>query len=132
MDSRLCSSKVMIDSIKFPCLGMEYYDENVLMALASAVRKPIIVDFRTLEASRGKFARVCVEINLNQPVVGNFWFRGRWFNVAYEGLHLLCKSYGIYGHTKSNCPNKKVIPSVQLSPAMMRCPEQSSGTQVSQ
>lgn len=61
--------------IRFPSLGMEYYDENVLMALASAVGKPIHLDIRTIEASRGKFARVCVELDLNQPVVGKVRFR---------------------------------------------------------
>lgn len=35
-----------------------------MCCLPSAVGKPIRVDIRTLEASRGKFARVCVEIKL--------------------------------------------------------------------
>lgn len=85
--------------IRFPCLGLEFYDESVLLAFAAAVGKPIRVDVRTLEATRGRFARVCVEINLDQPVVGQVWFRDRLFNVEYEGLHLLCKKCGIFGHT---------------------------------
>lgn len=50
-----------------------------------------------------KFARVCVEINLDQPVVGHVWFRDHWFHVEYEGLHLLCKKCGIFGHTARSC-----------------------------
>lgn len=101
------ASEIKIDStmawIRFPSLGMEYYDKNVLMALASAVGKPIRVDIRTIEASRGKFARVCVELDLNRPVVGKVWFRNHWFNVEYEGLHLLCNKCGSYGHIAPNC-----------------------------
>jgi hypothetical protein len=59
-----------------------------------------------LDASRGKFARVCIEINLDEPVVGKVWFRDFWYHIEYEGLHLLCKSCGLYGHVARNCTVK--------------------------
>lgn len=81
-------SEVKIDRtlvwIRFPCLGLEYNDESVLLALATAVGHPVKVDMRTIDASRGKFARVCIKIDLNLPVVGKVWFRKRWFHVDYE------------------------------------------------
>nr|KYP69523.1 Putative ribonuclease H protein At1g65750 family [Cajanus cajan] len=89
--------------VRFPSLGMEYYDESVLLALATAVGRPIKVDLTTLNDSRGKFARVCVEIPLNEPVVGRVWFREHWFKVEYEGLHWLCTGCGRYGHLARNC-----------------------------
>jgi hypothetical protein len=106
------SSQVKINKtlvwIRFPSLGMEYYDESLLLALATAVGTPVKVDMHTLDASRGKFARVCIEIDLDKPVVGKVWFRDFWYHVEYEGLHLLCKSCGIYGHVARNCPTKAV------------------------
>lgn len=52
------SSEVKIDStfawILLPSLSKEYYDENVLMALPSAMGKPVKVDIRIIHASRGK------------------------------------------------------------------------------
>lgn len=95
-------------SIRFPCLGMEYYDESVLMALAAAVGSPVRVDIRTIDVSRGKFARVCVELDLDKPVMGKIWFRNKWFEVEYEGLHLLCKKCGLYGHIGKNCPTAPI------------------------
>jgi len=83
---------------------MEYYDESVLMALASAVGRPVRVDIKTVDASRAKFARMCVEINLDQPVVRRLWFRDHWYHVEYEGVHLLCKQCGIFGHMAKGCP----------------------------
>lgn len=63
------SSEVKIDKtlvwIRFPSLGMEYYEKSVLLALATTVRRPIKVDINTVEANCGRFAKVCVEIQLD-------------------------------------------------------------------
>ncbi|XP_020237468.1 uncharacterized protein LOC109816765 [Cajanus cajan] len=59
----------------------------------------------TLNATRGRFARVCVEIDLDQPVVGKVWFQNNWFKIQYEGLHLLCGECGWYGHVTRACPS---------------------------
>lgn len=83
--------------IRFPGLNLLYYDESFLMALASTVGTPIRVDKNTLNVERGKFARICVEINLTKPVIGKMWVNGHWYKVQYEGLHIICASCGCYG-----------------------------------
>nr|KYP70390.1 hypothetical protein KK1_009606 [Cajanus cajan] len=103
------ASATKVDStlvwVRFPGLGVMFYDESVLLTIASAIGKPVKVDLNTLNMTRGRFARVCVEINLNEPVVGRFFLNGVWYNVEYEGLHLLCSSCGCYGHILRNCPH---------------------------
>ncbi|PNX77430.1 hypothetical protein L195_g033397 [Trifolium pratense] len=42
--------------IRFPGLNLFYYDESILLALASAVGRPIKVDSTTLDVRRGRFA----------------------------------------------------------------------------
>lgn len=120
------ASNVKIDRtmvwIRFPSLGMEYYDESVRLALATAVGKPIKVDIRIVDASRGRFARVCVEIDLDQPVVGRVWFRNMWFNVEYEDLHLLYKRCGLYGHTAKDCLKTVQTPSGEEAIQNMTAP----------
>lgn len=73
--------------IRFPGVNLYYYDESVLLALAAAIGKPIKVDSNTLDICRGRFARVCVEIDLNIPVIGKVWLKDYWCKVEYEGLH---------------------------------------------
>nr|KYP69646.1 Transposon TX1 uncharacterized [Cajanus cajan] len=103
------ASATKVDStlvwIRFPGLGVMFYDESVLLTIASAIGKPVKVDLNTLNMTRGRFARACVEINLEEPVVGRFFLNGVWYNVEYEGLHLLCSSCGCYGHVLQNCPH---------------------------
>jgi len=62
--------------IRFPGLNLVFYDESILLALASTVGRPIRVDINTLDVRRGRFARVCVEIDLNKLVVGKVWIKG--------------------------------------------------------
>ncbi|XP_045792004.1 uncharacterized protein LOC123886756 [Trifolium pratense] len=89
--------------VRFPGLNLVYYDESFLMAMASAIGRPIKVDTNTLKVERGRFARVCVEVDLTVPVVGKIWVNGHWYKVQYEGLHLICTNCGCYGHLGRNC-----------------------------
>ncbi|CAL0319456.1 unnamed protein product [Lupinus luteus] len=98
--------------IRFPGLNMVYYDESFLLGLASCVGRPIKVDSNTLRAERGRYARVCVEIDLTKPVVGRYFLGGHCYKVVYEGLHVICKSCGCYGHVTRNCPIAPVVPPV--------------------
>lgn len=77
---------------------MEYYNERVLLALGNLVGRALKVDNNTHLTSRGKFARVCVEIDLNKPIVPKLFVDDRWINVEYEGLPLFCFHCGIIGH----------------------------------
>ncbi|XP_029130018.1 uncharacterized protein LOC109812344 isoform X2 [Cajanus cajan] len=92
--------------IWLPGLGVMYYDEAFLMAFASAVGRPIKIDFNTANVTRGKFARICVEIDLTLPVVGKIWLNNHWYKVEYEALHIICSSCGCYGHVSRNCHSK--------------------------
>src|ERR1044072_3180215 len=93
--------------IRIPGLGFQFYDESILLTLASAVGVPIRVDMNTPDMQRGEYARICVEIDLTKPVLGMIGLRGTWYNVEYEGLHLLCANCGCYGHVTRNCTVQK-------------------------
>lgn len=96
--------------VRFPSLNLIYYDENILLALARAIGTPIKVDSNTLDVRRGHFARICVQIDLNKPVVGKVGLKGYWYKVEYEGLHRICSSCGCYGHLARECPTLAKTP----------------------
>lgn len=45
---------------------MKYYEKKALFLIAEKVGKPIRVDYNTNKAAKGKYDRVCVEINLDK------------------------------------------------------------------
>ncbi|XP_057443792.1 uncharacterized protein LOC130735941 [Lotus japonicus] len=94
--------------IRIPGLGFQFYGKNILMTLASAVGTPIKVDLNTTYMHRGKFARICVEIDLNKPVLGVVGLEGTWYNVEYEGLHSLFLKCRYYGHLSRNCTTQPI------------------------
>ncbi|XP_057451967.1 uncharacterized protein LOC130743755 [Lotus japonicus] len=120
--------------IRIPGLGFQFYDESILMTLASGVGEPIRVDTNTVDMQRGKFARVCVEIDLDQPVIGMVGLRGTWYNVEYEGLHLLCSHCGCYGHLARNCtnPQQRAPPAPINMPAPITTPEKETSAAAEQ
>jgi hypothetical protein len=94
--------------IRIPSLNLAFYDESILWAIASMVGNPIKVDLHTLKVARGRFARMCVEVDLTKPVVGRVGINGEWYHVQYEGLHIICTQCGCYGHLMKDCaPQKK-------------------------
>lgn len=100
--------------IRFPGLNLAYYDESFMFALAASVGRPIKVDVNTRAMHRGRYARVCVEVDLSQPVATRIWFRDQWIRVEFEGLKMICDHCGYYGHLSRNCSLKEaVVPASQ-------------------
>lgn len=106
--ARATINKTMV-WIRIPSLNLVFYDESLLLALASTVGTPVKVDLHTLQVARGRFARICVEIDLNQPVVGKVGINDQWYNVEYEGLHIICAQCGCYGHLFKDCGFKPEV-----------------------
>nr|WMB96790.1 reverse transcriptase [Solanum melongena]WMB97012.1 reverse transcriptase [Solanum aethiopicum] len=64
--------------------------------------KAIKVDHNTRFAATGRYARVCVEVDLNKPLVPRIHVDGQWQSVEYEGLPMICFKCGRTGHR--DCP----------------------------
>src|ERR1044072_7926494 len=65
-DSKISTTLVWI---RIPGLGFQFYDESILCTLATSVGNPIRVDMNTVDMQRGNYSRICVEIDLNKPVL---------------------------------------------------------------
>lgn len=83
---------------------MEFYDPEFLSALGDKIGKTLKVDLTTTLQTRGKFARLCVQVDLDNPLLANYKLKGRYMKIEYEGIHLICFSCGKYGHGEERCP----------------------------
>ncbi|CAL1390162.1 unnamed protein product [Linum trigynum] len=93
---------------RLPKIPMDYYDEELLRNIGNSLGRYIKMDEATRQASRGHFARICVEVNLAKPLVCKYRLERRTRRVEYEGLHKVCFECGRYGHEQEVCPKKKM------------------------
>ncbi|XP_061364385.1 uncharacterized protein LOC133307842 [Gastrolobium bilobum] len=90
--------------VRLPGIPLEYYDEAFFRRIGNWLGKMLKIDKTTNEHVRGQFARICVELDLAQPLKGEYVLDGATKQIEYEGLGLICFRCRRYGHSKDCCP----------------------------
>lgn len=90
----------------FPQIPIKFFQKDFLLRLGNLVGKAVNVDFITMAATRGKFACMCVEVDLNKPLVYLITVMGILPYMEYEGLYHICFGCGRYGHKQELCPSE--------------------------
>ncbi|KAM6567297.1 hypothetical protein CsatA_008550 [Cannabis sativa] len=98
--------------IRLNGLGLQYWGKNTLSALVSTVGKPIMIDKVTSERSMIKFARVLVDMPIqDKPPSSISFFNERKQlteqQIEYEWLPTSCAACGLLGHNISTCAKDK-------------------------
>lgn len=75
--------------VRFPSLPIEYFEDAFLMKIGKNVGCPIKVDNTTSLVSKGKIARVCIELEMSKPLLSKFTLDQKVWPIAYEGIHLV-------------------------------------------
>ena len=55
--------------MRFLELPIEFYDIKVLKEIGSAIGPMLRIDSYTATGSRGSYARLCIQINLDKPLI---------------------------------------------------------------
>ncbi|CAN0903112.1 hypothetical protein LINGRAHAP2_LOCUS37194 [Linum grandiflorum] len=99
--------------VTLPYLPIEFYNLVAVTRIASRIGKPVRVDRATKECARGKYARVCVEVDLSKPLLPKYKVEGVTYLVVYEGFHKICTKCGMYGasvHSFRCCEQREPDP----------------------
>lgn len=89
----------MVVWIRLPELPIEFYDRLVLQEIGSAIGPVLRIDAYTASGSRGSYARLCVQVDLEKPLINMIRIGKCRQSVLYEGISALCFSCGRLGHT---------------------------------
>ena len=90
--------------IRLPELPMEFYEPSALKKIGRAIGPVLRIDSHTASWERGRFARLCVQVNLDKPLVRKIFIGKLEQCVLYEGINALCFSCGRIGHKLEACP----------------------------
>lgn len=97
--------------------------ESSLLTIGNTVETALKVDTITAEMIKARYARVCVELNLQGPLLPNVLVWGRKQPIEYEGLHHICFLCGRYGHKKDHCPTRQSSPEEPTSASIVPRPQ---------
>ena len=70
---------------RLPELPIEYYDKEVLFEIGEAIGRPIKIDPITERQEKGRFARICIEVDLRRPLIAHVDLAGLQQKIEYEG-----------------------------------------------
>ncbi|XP_075670361.1 uncharacterized protein LOC142640156 [Castanea sativa] len=85
-------------------LPIEYYETQKLEQIGSTIGTVLKIDTHTAVEARGRYARLCVQLDVNKPFITSIQISEFEQFVNYEGIQRLCFSCGCLGHRKESCP----------------------------
>lgn len=66
---------------------MEFYNDWSLQRVGCTFGSVVKIDKTTVGTARGRFAHICVELDLSLPLLPTIYLAGIPIEVEYEGLH---------------------------------------------
>ncbi|KAL6205272.1 hypothetical protein ACLB2K_022534 [Fragaria x ananassa] len=102
-------------------LPVKYFKSYAVEKIGKILGNVVRVDPITIGQARGKFARVCVEVDLGKPLKPFVEVESVAYNVIYEGISMICFECGCFGHSKDKCPSIVLASNVDHSSVVPNC-----------
>ena len=84
--------------VRLPRLLIEYYDLEALKEIGQAIGTVLRIDTYTATEARGRYARLCIQVDIEKPLIYMILIGKFQQSVVYEGIGKLCFSCGRVGH----------------------------------
>ncbi|CAN1787302.1 hypothetical protein LINPERHAP1_LOCUS17586 [Linum perenne] len=95
--------KSILTWVRLPKLPIHYFNKLAVSRIGDSIGKTVRLDLATAEGTRGRYARVCVEVDVTKPLLGKYMIEDKVLRVEYESLENVCFECGFYGHKKESC-----------------------------
>ena len=79
-------------------LPIEYYNSEALLIIGQAIGNVLRIDTHTATGTRGRYARLCIQVDIEKPLADAVLVDNIEQPITYEGLNRFCFSCGRIGH----------------------------------
>ncbi|XP_026410464.1 uncharacterized protein LOC113305661 [Papaver somniferum] len=97
--------------VRFPGLGLEFWNEKILFTICKEFGTPIKIDNATAKCEVGYYANVLVEVDFAKHIPHKVWigtkYGGFFQDVLIPNCHKFCSSCKIVGHSNAECRVEK-------------------------
>ena len=97
--------------VRLPRLPLEFWREDILHSISLLLGKPVGPAPQTQDRKVISYARICVEVDLNNPLPDSIEIcmgTSSWIQqLDYETLPFRCRICHEYGHLQRKCPRIK-------------------------
>ena len=90
--------------VRLPELPIEFYDVAVLREIGSTIGPILRIDSYTTSKSKGSYTRLCVQVDLEKPLITSVRVGRLVHKITYGGVSTLCFHCGRLGHKQDSCP----------------------------
>ncbi|WOL08252.1 hypothetical protein Cni_G17004 [Canna indica] len=106
-------------------LPMELWNVDSVSLIAASLSKVLAIDHRSFSFQRGRYIRVCIEINLSLPLQQGLWIEEpekEFFQpITYKNLPSVCYAYGRIGHQEVDCTPLNLHPPPRMLKLQLPC-----------
>nr|POF00222.1 hypothetical protein CFP56_37734 [Quercus suber] len=89
--------------LRLPNLPIEFYEPTILKKIGNTIGPVLKIDSHTFNGERGRFARICIQTNVEKPLIKTVKIGKVVQAVQYEGINDICFACGRIGHKKEGC-----------------------------
>ncbi|KAJ4826259.1 hypothetical protein Tsubulata_018650 [Turnera subulata] len=95
--------------VRFLDFQLDCYHSKILRTMGNLVGRTVKLERNSKNPSRGKFAKVAVNVNITQPLKGTVTMENETYKVVYEGLPGICDNCGRVGHLSELYPERSPL-----------------------
>ena len=81
--------------IRLSKLPIEYYDMEVLKQIGKYIGNVLRINTHTASESRGRYARLCIQVDVEKPLTTSLIIGGIKQPISYEGIHKISHVSGL-------------------------------------
>ncbi|XP_068658207.1 uncharacterized protein [Aristolochia californica] len=99
--------------VSFPFLPLVFFQQELLISIASLVGTVVAVDGQTKNLSRTDVARIWIEVDLSKELPKKMWIgignSGFWQAITYKNLPSYCTHCRFQGHSTNRCKFNNIV-----------------------